>query len=101
MSKQTEVFMPYFYAMVKNKGIDVTEEQERGVRTLIENQVTADKAGEVSNMLNFADGSAELYIALLQYMVDNTGGDGDGDGDIKSTTVCPHCGGVIILIPGE
>lgn len=99
MSKQTEVFMPYFYAMVKNKGIGVTEEQERAVRTLIENQVTADKASEVSDMLNFATGSAELYIALLQYMVDNN--DGEGDGGIKSTAVCPHCGGAIILTPGE
>jgi hypothetical protein len=68
MNKSVEVFMPYFKQMVDGLNLDVTPEQERGVRILVENAVTSDQAQGAEDILHLANGSADLYIALLQHI---------------------------------
>lgn len=97
MSNQLETFMPYFKAMVKELGIDVTKEQEKGVILLMENMVTADQAVDVCNMLHLDPGAADLYISTLEYCVDKGVGAQNADdvGGSATTISCPHCGGAI------
>lgn len=97
MSNQLDAFMPYFKAMVEERGIDVTEGQEKGVRLLLENAVTSDKASDVCDMLHLEEGSAELYIDTIKYcLMRGSGGGEDTHGMQASQSVtCPHCGGRI------
>lgn len=68
MSNQLDVFLPYFEGMVKDRGLTVTPEQQRGVELLLENMVTSDQAAQVEVMLHLAPGSASLYVDLLLYI---------------------------------
>lgn len=68
MSNQLDVFLPYFESMVKDSGLAVTPEQQRGVELLLENMVTSDQADQVESMLHLAPGSASLYVDLLLYI---------------------------------
>lgn len=68
MGNQLDVFIPYFENMVKDRGLTVTPEQQRGVELLLENMVTSDQAAQVETMLHLAPGSASMYIDLLLYI---------------------------------
>lgn len=84
MSKQLDVFMPYFDAMVRDQNLDVTDGQMKGVELLIENQVTSDQAGEVERMLHLAAGSAELYTRLLMFIARDGEGNNTTSGDYST-----------------
>ena len=68
MGNQLDVFLPYFESMVKDRGLTVTPEQQRGVELLLENMVTSDQAAQVETMLHLAPGSSSMYVDLLLYI---------------------------------
>lgn len=76
MGNQLDVFLPYFENMVKDRGLTVTPEQQRGVELLLENMVTSDQAAQVETMLHLEPGSASMYVDLLLY-IENLGNDAE------------------------